>query len=294
MFFRRYEQPETEEEAAALLEAYGGNGRILAGGTDLVVKMRKGLLKTDAVIDIGRIQELGEIRRTDRGLEIGAAVRLSVLEDSRALTGAWHVLSECAGHVSSIQVRNMATVGGNSCNASPSADTAPAMLLLDARARIRSGGGYREEAMESFYRGPGKTILGPEDLLIGFLLPPLPEHCGTAYCKYAIRGDSDISIVGAGARLDLDGEMIRDVRLAFASVGPKTLRLKRAEEFLKGKQACPALFEEAARICAADCTPITDQRATEGYRRKMTALWAARSLEQAYRNAKKTAGSAER
>ncbi len=282
MYFERYERPETVQEASALLREER-ESRILAGGTDLVPRLKSGAWKTKMVVDLSRLEELQGVRYTKRGLELGAMVRLAALQEERSLQGAHRLLGECAGHVSSIQVRNMATIGGNSCNASPSADTAPAMLLFNASACIRRGDTEYLLPMDEFYMGAGRTALEQGDILLRFVIPKQPEHTGAAYYKYSIRGDSDISIVGAGAKLVLEEGRIQEARLAFASVSAKTIRIQEAERMLLGQEPTKELFQEAAVLCAGLCAPITDQRASESYRRKMTKVFAEKALASAFR-----------
>ena len=280
MKLERYEAPESLARAWELLEQPGA--RPLAGGTDLIPRMRAGVAGPSLLVDLRGIAELCVFENEADGLLLGAMTRLSNLQRDKRLSGAHRVLCACAGHVSSMQIRNMATLGGNSCNASPSADTAPGLLLLDAQARICSAKGERRLPMEQFYVGPGRTALMQGELLTGVFLPrPLPRT-GAAYQKYAIRGDSDISIVGAGACFTLDeGGSILRARLAFASVGPRTLRLQEAESVLTGQAPTAELLCEAAECCARACTPIDDQRASAAYRRKMVRLWAQKAMEQA-------------
>jgi len=165
-------------------------------------------------------------------------------------------------------------LGGNICNASPSADTVPGLLVLGAVARIYGKQGAREIPLESFFCGPGETALYPGELLTGIFIPKARSGAGAAYRKFAIRGDSDISIVGAGALLALDAdERIAEARIALASVGPTPLRMKREEQMLIGMLPEAALFRDVASACAESCQPITDQRATKEYRREMTRVW---------------------
>jgi len=274
MRLEKYIRAATVDECIEHLSGTGGGASILAGGTDLIPKMRLRKITVPVVIDLAHIPELRRIEREEHGIFIGSMNRLRALQKEERLTGAMRLLSQCAGHVSSMQVRNIATLGGNICNASPSADTVPGLLALGAIARIRGPYGEREAALESFFVDSGKTILSPEELLTGVFIPHIPPNTGIAYRKYAIRGDSDISLVGAGVMVTLDERgNIAGARIALASVGPTPLRMTEAERMLIGRQPEAALLQEAAVACAKGCQPITDQRATKEYRREMVRVW---------------------
>jgi len=252
----------------------------LAGGTDLIPKLRQGKLSVSTVIDLAYIPNLDRIESDENGILIGSMRRLHALQKEENLPASMDVLRQCAGHVSSMQVRNVATLGGNVCNASPAADTVPGLLVLDAIARIHSRQGTRDVPVESFFSGPGKTILGNEDLLTGFFIPHTPQNTGAAYRKYAIRGDSDVAIVGAGARITLDADgRISTARIALASAGPTPLRMKHEEQTLAGMSPDVSLLKEAAVACAERCSPITDQRASKEYRKEMIQVWVEDALK---------------
>ena len=282
MKLERYLRATSIDECIKLIADSGNDTYLLAGGTDLIPRLRSGKLTASTVIDISRVPELSRIEREKDGVVIGAMCRLRALQNEKSITGPMSVLCEGAGHVSSMQVRNVATLGGNICNASPSADTVPALLILDAVARIYSKQGTREVPLESFFTGPGKTVLRPDELLTGVFLPNTQPRTGAAYRKYAIRGDSDITIVGAGALVTLDADgKISAARIALASVGPTELRMKNEEKMLIGKRPDATLFKEVAAACAENISPITDQRATKEYRKEMTRVWVEDALKEA-------------
>ena len=278
----RYLRAYSVEECIEYLAEWGGEAALLAGGTDLIPRISQGRLSVSTVIDLARVPELNRIERTESGVIVGAMRRLGALQKEGLLTGPADVLRRCAGHVSSMQVRNAATLGGNVCNASPAADTVPGLLILDAVALIRGKQGLREAPLESFFAGPGRTIMAADEILTGLFVPDQPAHTGTAYRKYAIRGDSDISIVGAGARITLDADgRIASARIALASVGATPLRMKREERMLTGMSPDEASPSEIAVACAESCSPITDQRATKEYRKEMVRVWVRDALEEA-------------
>jgi carbon-monoxide dehydrogenase medium subunit len=288
MQFDSYYEPTTVTECIQMLDDCGPDGRLLAGGTDLVYQLKKRTLKVKAVISLQAVADLGRVDRTGEGIHIGAMARLADLSRSAALVGPWRLVGKGAGHVSSIQIRNTATIGGNSCNASPSADTAPPLIVLDAMVNIANAGGKRVLPLDRFFVGPGQTALQQGEIVTGFTLPNFGPRNGTAYKKYAIRGDTDITIVGVGARLKLAaGGQIEEARLALGSVAPTPLRVPKVESMLVGYKLTEELAAEAGAVAAAACQPITDGRATKAYRREMVRIWTRHALLEAYEQAAK-------
>ena len=280
MILERYLRVTTVDECVQVLTEWGEKASLLAGGTDLIPKLRQGRLSVSSVIDLAHIPDLDRIESDENGILIGSMLRLRALQKEENHPAPMDVLRQCAGHVSSMQVRNVATLGGNVCNASPAADTVPGLLVLDATARIHGRQGTKEVPMESFFSSPGKTILGPDDLLTGFFIPHTPPNTGAAYRKHAIRGDSDVAIVGAGAKITLDADgRISTARIALASAGPTPLRMKREEQTLAGKHPEAQLLKETAAACAERCSPITDQRASKEYRKEMIRVWVEDALK---------------
>jgi carbon-monoxide dehydrogenase medium subunit len=289
--FEQYHRAESIEHCLELKAEYGTSALILAGGTDLLPRMNQGLIAPKAVIDISFISKLSGIKREEGGVFIGAATRLSDLRFSEGLSGAHRVVGEGASQVSSMQVRNVATLGGNCCNASPSADTIPALVLLDAKVRIASKTGEREIPVRDFMLGPGKTDLKADELVIGFSISDVKHRAGVSYRKFSIRGTGDISIVGAGALIGIDESgTIQKVRIALASVGPTVVSCDNTSSLLEGFRPSQKLFEEAAMRCVQECSPIDDQRASAWYRRKIVSETVQKALEAAYKNHEKGGG----
>ena len=283
MRFEEFFEPETVEECIALKRKLGRSAVFVSGGTDVVPKLKSGALKPEAVISLHRIQGLDSIEVKEDGLYLGAFATLRKISLSDALAGEYEVVGRAAGHVSSMQVRNIATIGGNVCNASPSADAVQGLLVLDAVCRIQGPDGKYEKPLADFFLGPGKTILGEDELLTGFFVPKPAARTGAAYVKYSIRGDTDISIVGAGAALSPGAdEIVVKARVTLASVAPTPLRVAAAEDFLEGKKPAEAVFEEAAEIAKNACAPIDDQRATADYRKEMVRVQTRIVLKEAY------------
>jgi len=266
----RYVRVQTPEECVSSLVEFGPEAVLLAGGTDLIPRLNQGRLSVSTLIDLAFIPGLGTIARQADGFHIGPMCRLGILKKDGSLSGALDVLRRGAGHVSSMQVRNAATLGGNICNASPAADTVPGLLVLDAAAYILGKNGTRQVPLDSFFIGPGETVLSHDELLTGVFIPDPPPDTGAVYKKYAIRGDCDVSIVGAAAAvtLDTDGK-ISSARIALASAGPTPTRMRCEEQMLVGSFPETGLLDEVAAACAVNCRPVTDHRATMEYRKDM-------------------------
>lgn len=286
MRFERYCEPTSISECAALLKTYGNDARMLAGGTDLVPKLKNRILNIKTVVGLQGIPELKGITKTADGIHIGSMVTLRNVSKSDEIASNWLVVKEAAGHVSSMQVRNVATIGGNSCNASPSADSVQGLIVMDAAAVIDGANGTRLVPLIDFFAGPGKTVLEEGEVLTGFNLPAPKEHTGAVYKKFAIRGDTDISIVGVGSRLTLGaGGKIAEARVSLASVAPKPVRALDVEKLLVGNVLTDELVREAAEMAGKGCSPITDQRATREYRVEMVKVWVKHALVEAYERA---------
>ena len=271
MKFEKYFRPETLEQALQLLQEYRGNCKIVAGGTDVVIRLKSHALRVQTIIDISAIPELKQVTIGSDQAVIGATCDLMDLSRNPALVNSqWEIVAACAGHVSSTQIRNRATLGGNNCNASPSADTTPALLISDAVVNVVGPKGKRDIPIEEFFVGPGKTVLEPDEVVISFTLPAQGDRCAASYYKHAIRGDTDISIVGVGVRIGLaaDGTVAK-ARVALGAVAPTPIRVHAVEDMLVGKKLTEDVIEQAARLAESSIHPISDQRATAEYRKEM-------------------------
>jgi carbon-monoxide dehydrogenase medium subunit len=241
------------------------------------------------VVSLGNLDGLKKMERMNDGaLEMGAMITLREIETSRLLEGDFDLIRQGAGSVSSVQVRNVATLGGNTCNASPAADTVPGLIASGAEVRILGPKGGRGLPLEEFFTGPGKTALQEGEILAGYKIPAPPRNScsGGAYKKYAIRGEVDIAIVGIASQLTLDQNFrIQDVRIVLGGVAPTPFRAKNAERVLAGCSPGGDLFSVAAKIAAEEAKPITDQRASAHYRKEMVRVWTRLNLEQALQNA---------
>jgi CO/xanthine dehydrogenase FAD-binding subunit len=273
-----YARPATIDDAVAAMRADGA--RALAGGTDLIPQMREGRRQVACIVDLKRIPELTSISpRADGGLELGAAASASVVARHPVVAAAYPAVARSARLIGSLQVQNRATLGGNICNAAPSADAVPALICHQARMRLAGPHGSRDELLETFVRGPGKTSLAPGEFLVSIVLPPATPRSAATYLRFTPRREMDIAIAGAAAWVRLDGQgSIADARLALASVGPTPLRAASAEQHLIGKSPTSALFESAGRLAAGAARPISDTRGSADYRRSLVAVLTARAL----------------
>lgn len=287
MRFEKYFEPTTVEECCQILKQYGLDAKILAGGTDIVPRLKNKTLRPKAIIGIWNIPNIDAVVVSKDGLELGAAAQLHKISLDKALEKNYKVIMEAAGNVSSIQVRNIATIGGNVCNASPSADAIQGLMVMDTIAVIVGAKGTREVPIEKFFTGPGKTVLEEGEILVSFKVPAPKPGTGSVYKKFAIRGDTEPAIVGVACRLTLkeDGT-IEDARISLGAVAPKPIRVVAVEKMLVGKKLTAELIQQAGRLAADSCAPISDQRATAEYRKEMVRVWTRHALQEAEERAK--------
>jgi carbon-monoxide dehydrogenase medium subunit len=273
-----YACPATIEDAVAAMRADGA--RALAGGTDLIPQMREGRRQAASLVDLKRILELTAISaRADGGLAIGAAASASSVARNSAVAASYPAVARSARLIGSLQVQNRASLGGNICNAAPSADAVPALICHGAKVRIAGPNGAREELLEAFVRGPGRTGLAAGEILTSIVLPPAAPGSAVAYLRFTPRREMDIAVAGAAAwvRLDAAGR-IAEARVVLASVGPTPLRAASAERHLVGERPGSDLVEAAGRLAAGDARPISDTRGSAEYRRTLIAVLTARAL----------------
>jgi len=265
-----YHAPTSVEGAVELLSKYGEEARLLAGGTDLLVKMKQRLVEPKYIINIKKIKELAGINERKDGIHIGAATKLRTIERSKMIKEKLPVLHEAVISIGSVQIRNMATIGGNLCNASPSADSATALLALDAKARIFGPEGATIIPLEKFFVGPGQTILKPNEIMVEVSSPHLTEDIGTSFMKVGWTS-FDIATVNIAVVLKLEGEAVNNCRIALGACAPTPIRTHRAEEFLKGKELTSEVLEEAANIVSEYVRPRAHwRRAPSEYRKAVS------------------------
>ncbi|MEM1696310.1 MAG: xanthine dehydrogenase family protein subunit M [Desulfurococcaceae archaeon] len=282
-----YLRPSTLVEALELLSKLE-DAMILAGGTDLVVDLKIGRYKPTYIIDIGGLKELKFIDDNGWVLRIGALTTIQEILESHAVALKTPLIKDVAEKFAYWQIRNIATIGGNLCNASPASDMAVPLLIYNATLRSVSVSGERYTSIEEFFVAPRRTVLRKDELLAEVLIPYRElEGAGTAYAKVGRRRGHDLSVVAVAVALKVDGGVIVDARVALNSVAPRPLRAKSVEERLVGREPSLDTFKEAAEAVANDISPITDVRAPAEYRLYMSKVLIRELLAEAYRKAYK-------
>lgn len=282
-----YFAPQKLGEAVSLLRRHGKKATLLAGGTDLLLRLERHVVAPSLVVDLKKIRDLKGIRQERRGIKIGALTLMEEIASSPLIQKRYGIIARGAVVVGSIQTRNRATLGGNLCNASPAADTAPPLIALAARARIAGGQRTREVALEEFFLGPGKTCLKVNELLKEIFIPSPPKRSGGSVQR-CTRTAMDIAVVNCAVFLSLTPkhDNVADVRIALGAVAPTPLRAEAAEEALRGKIADRRAIDETVERAVASASPIDDVRSTADYRREMVRVLTRRALEGALRQAK--------
>ena len=274
-----YHEPTSVREAVELGARHGADARFLAGGTDLLAQIRRGLVRPRHVVSLHRVPGLDAIE-IDGAVTLGALVTHRRLERAAALPGGLQALGESAAVVGGHQIRNVATVGGNIANASPAADLVPVLLALDAEVTCLGRDGERTLPLAGFASAPGVTARRPDELLTRVRFPRLPPHAATAFLKAGRRRAMEISLVCVAVRLTLDAgrERCLDARIALGAVAPTTLRARAAERCVQGRALTAEVMAEAGRAAAGECQPITDVRASARYRALLVATLVPRAL----------------
>ena len=280
-----YFTPDRLDEALDILQQHP-EAQVLAGGTDLLVQAHERNRPIAALVSLRRIPGLNTVAINGM-LCLGAMQTVGKVAAHPGIRQDYTALAMGAGLIGSVQIQNMATVGGNICNASPSADTAPGLLASGAQVVLASAMGERILPLEAFFQGPGKTALQPGELLIRLELPLPPAHCGSFYLRHTPRARMDLAFVGVAAAVQLSetGE-ICSARIALGAVAPTPLRAYRAEQRLAGSRPDEALINEAALLAAAETHPIDDLRASADFRRHLVEVLTRRALEGAIANAR--------
>jgi len=263
----RYEAPDTVEAAIDLLVGAKGDAKILAGGTDLLVQMHANLAQPDLLVDIKKIPEIREITETEGSFYIGAAVTGAELGEHAALQAAWPGVVEAVELIGSTQVQGRATIAGNLCNASPAADSVPALIAAAAMVTAAGPNGRRNVPAEEITTGPGQTSLAKGEVVIGFTLPKQPPRSADAYLRITPRTEMDIAVVGAGVNLSFDeAGNCTAARVALGAVAERALLVPEAAKALIGSPLNEAALAELATAAQAACRPIEDKRGTKEYR----------------------------
>lgn len=274
----RFEAPTTLSAAVELLENEAGVTRILAGGTDVLVQLRYGNVEPDLIVDIKHIEAVRAITPEDGGFRIGAAVCGAELGSHEGVCKLWPGVVEAVELIGSTQIQGRATMVGNLCNASPAADSVPAMVAADATARIVGPDGSRDIAVKDIATGPGQTSLGRAELVESVFLPARQAHSGDAYLRFIPRTEMDIAVVGAGVSLEMDGKGIcTHARVALGAVGPRVMLVEAAAAALIGTPVDETALEALALAASSAATPIDDKRGTKDFRIKVAGVLARRA-----------------
>lgn len=282
-----YQKVMTLEEAFDAYQNPKGPTVFMAGGTDLLVQIKEGVIRPQRVIDIKGIPEMDGFSISENEFSIGSLTTIRTLETSPAACREVPLLTQAASKLGSVQVRNRATIGGNLCNAAPSAELAPALLALDAQAAIYGKTGTRVIDLGEFFLGPGSTILEKGEILTSLKIPLTGSRQGAVYYKLTTRKAMDIAFVGVAVLLELDEEeQINKARIALGAVAPTPIRVPSAEKVLKGRIMDTEAVQESAEIAAQACQPISDLRASAGYRREMVNQLCQQGLSDAFLQAK--------
>ena len=283
-----YEAPTSLAQAIALLKRHGEKARPFSGGTDILIQMRAGVRRPAHLVDLKQIKDLRQIKfDAKKGLRLGATVPCIEIYENAQMRKNYPGLTEAAHLIGSLQIQSRASVGGNLCNGSPAADTTPALIALGAKAKVAGGRGSRQVPVEDFVVSPGRTVLKAGELLVEFLIPAPKRHSSDAYLRFIPRNEMDIAVVGVGASLTLDGDVVKAARIALGAVGPTPIFAAKASESLVGKKLDDAAIETAAQLASEASSPIDDMRGTAEFRRHIVSVLTRRTIKIAAERARK-------
>ena len=281
-----YFEPQTMDEAQELLAQYDGQAMILAGGTDLLVEIKEALRSPDYVINIKRIPGLDACSYEEgQGLRFGALVTARQIETWPVVIEKYAGLAQAVRELGSIQIRNRATVVGNICRASPSADTLPPLIADGAHIRLNGPQGQRTVLLEQFFTGPGRTILQTAEIATDVLVPDPPPNTGKVYIKHGRRKAMELATVGVAVTMTVEDNRVADVRVVLGAVAPTPIRAPQAEAILSGQTVRETIVEEAANAAMRESRPISDVRSSADYRREMVRVLTARAVRRAWEKA---------
>jgi len=274
----KYVAPSSVEEATSLLSA-SPSAQVFAGATDVVPQLRAGRPAPELLVDLKKIEELVSLKSDDNKWTVGAATPTAYLTEDEAFSHEFPGLSEAAGLIGSDQIQNRSSLGGNLCNASPAADSVPAMVVNGVRAVVAGPSGTRVLDVSEVVTGPGQTSLDDDEFIVEFEIDNMPARSGDAYLRMIPRTEMDIAVVGAGARVTLaDDGSIEQAALALAAVAPTVIRIPDAEDALVGTTADDATLDAVAAAASEACDPIDDKRGTVAYRKQVAGVLAKRAV----------------
>jgi aerobic carbon-monoxide dehydrogenase medium subunit len=277
---RRFELalPESLDDCLRLLAQRGPETKLLAGGTDLLPQMKNGVVIPKRVIDLSGVARVKILECDAKGLRIGSAVPARQVEQDTRVRDTYTAVAESAALLGSVQVRNLASVGGNICNAAPSADMAPPLIAMEAQAVIAGPKGERRVPLSDFFTGVHKTVVGPDELLVEIFVPAPGPHSGGCYIRHTPRRELDIAVVGVASQVTMANSVCAKARIALAAVAPTPVRATAAEAALEGKALTPELIERAADLAGQAAKPISDQRGSADFRRHLVRVLTRRTL----------------
>lgn len=278
---RRFQMvlPGSVDECVKALATHGAGARTVAGGTDLLPQMKNGVVKPAVVIDLSGVAALkGVASANGSGLRVGACATARELELNADVRKRFAGLADGAALVGSVQVRNLATVGGNLCNAAPSADMAPPLMALDAEAVIAGPKGERRVPLTAFFKGVRQTVLGADELLVAFVVPAPAAGSGGSYIRHTPRRELDIAVVGVASQVTIQNGRCVKARIALASVAPTPVMATAAQQALEGQALTPELIERAAGLAVDAAKPISDQRGSAEFRKHLVRVLTRRTL----------------
>ncbi len=280
-----YHEPKSLGDAVNLLDSYGNKAMIIAGGTDLVVKMKQGQCEPEHLISLRSVPGLNEIKTNGEELRIGAMVRHRDIERSGPIREHFSLLADAADKLGSVQVRNLATIGGNLCNAAPCADTAGPLIALDAMLLVEGPNGERNISIKKFFLGPSETALAGNEVLKEIIVPELPPGACSRYIKYTRRKAMDLPLLGIALILvpDASGEACKEARVGLTLCAPVPFRATKTEKYLAGKTFSEAVWKEAGDLAVTESNPRTSFRTTAEYRKKIISALLPRAANEALR-----------
>ncbi len=282
-----YAAPSTVDEAVKLLAGASGLAKPMSGGTDLLVQLRSGRTRPELIVDTKKIAGIIGVREDESGFVIGAATPGAQLGEHAALRAAWPGVVEAANLIGSKQVQGRASLAGNLCNASPAADSVPAMIAAGATCRIAGSGGTREAPVDGIVVGPGRTSLAKGEFIVSFRLPKKPANTGDAYLRFIPRTEMDIAVVGCGVCVTLNaGGVCTAARVVLGAVAPTPVLVPEAAAALVGHTLDEATLERLDAAARAICRPIDDKRGTIEYRTKVAGVLARRAAAIAFDRAR--------
>jgi carbon-monoxide dehydrogenase medium subunit len=271
-----YQTPTSAEDAAGLLSRDGAH--VLAGGTDLLVKLRAGMVTPRLVVDLKGVPRLRGIENDSQGWRVGAATPCAEIGEHAAFAAAWPGVVDALKLIGSTQIQGRATLGGNLCNSSPAADSVPALIAAGAICEVAGVSGQREIPVEDMITGPGKNALARGEFVLGFRLPNPPGRTSDAYLRFIPRTEMDIAVVGAGVSLTLDAKGVcTHARVALGAVAPTPLLVADCAKALIGTKVDDDALKALAAAASAACNPIDDKRGTIAYRVKVAGVLARRA-----------------